>query len=485
MLPRPASLLVSFIMGISMVHAEQYPVSAVSQLATSAEIQAMPSSFSPIVFTLDGIDALGEVSPLLESRPGGSTISYLEPRVEEVWQLPDNDVHALPWTGRTADTARAVKQAKALLLLLIGIAKQEKRPVVIVAHSWGSVLAYRALIDLYGNGDIRDGDIDQLITIGSPLFEENVAVRKFARLHANWIGAAPAGLTVRQWHSFYTNHDCLGGGVSEAGVENHNLPTSETKCLKAHRAYFEDDKLLRKIGQYVTEGLQAREQTIAGRRKLLSERAPAEKPTRKTADVAGTRSPPPGGWSADVKSSSRIETFEVLGLKLGMNMNQVKRIYPQIGISRFAQYGKDIYFVGKGEIEGWKVTMNFAPRVFQSKLYDLSMRKTPKAVNYEMVFSKLRKKYGQPDCQAASRSLGDGAICWGGCRGGRDGFGREICQITRLPPIDRFRVKIYGRTITARLMDGDLYKRVNQRFRQIEEDERRKRERKTTDELKF
>ena len=318
---RPTSLLVYFIMGISMVQAKQYPVSAFSQLATSAETQAMPSSPSPIVFTLDGIDPLSEVSPLLEARPGGSTISYLEPRIEEIWQLPESDVHSLPWTGRTADTALAVEQAKALLLLIIGIAKQENQPVVIVAHSWGSVLAYRALLDLYRNGDIRDGDIDQLITIGSPLFEENIAVRKFARLHAGWIGAAPAGLTVRQWQSFYTEHDCLGGGVPEAGVENHNLPTSETKCLKAHRAYFEEDNVLKFIDQYVKRGLRTREQIMAGREKLLP---PETTGTTQTGEPS----------LATVEARHDVTTFDLYGIRLYMTYDEVMNVMQRISKDR-------------------------------------------------------------------------------------------------------------------------------------------------------
>lgn len=231
---------------------------------------AASETLSAIVFTLDGIDWLSAVFPLLGARPGGATISYLEPRIEEVWQLPDGDVISFPWTGRFADTALAVEQAKGFITLLVRKASNAQKPLVIVGHSWGSVLAYRALVELSKEGKIKQGDVDQLITMGSPLFEENSDVRDFARPRAGWIGAAPTGLTVRQWQNFYTEHDCLGGGVPEAGVEHHNLPTSETKCLKAHNAYFKEDNLLKFIDQYVKRGLRTREQIMAGREKLLS-----------------------------------------------------------------------------------------------------------------------------------------------------------------------------------------------------------------------
>ena len=219
-----------------------YELIASLQLAASKALSA-------IVFTLDGIDLLTSLTGIKETRPGGSTISYLEPRIEEVWQLPENDVHSLPWTGRTADTALAVEQAKGFITLLVRKASNDQKPFVIVGHSWGSVLAYRALVELSKEGKIKQGDIDQLITFGSPLFEEIRTVRQFARRKARWIDAAPASLTVPKWQNFYTEDDCLGGGVSEAGVDQHELPTPETSCGNAHNAYHEDALLLRKIGK--------------------------------------------------------------------------------------------------------------------------------------------------------------------------------------------------------------------------------------------
>ena len=56
------------------------------------------------------------------------------------------------------------------------------------SHSWGSVLAYQALAELYAEGKIGSGDIDVFVTLGSPLGSRKAPIQQFTRANAIWTG---------------------------------------------------------------------------------------------------------------------------------------------------------------------------------------------------------------------------------------------------------------------------------------------------------
>ena len=227
---------------------------AVLQIATS---QNPP----PIILTIDGIDlaASQELQALLGLLVEGRADSYLEPAIRSEWDfVKDEDVHYLPWSGNYADTPKFIENAKGIIDLLTRTARRDKRPFVIVSHSWGSVLAYRAIDELSRSGKLPEGSVDQFITLGSPLNSRNLIYRAKVRQYINWSGTAAMGGPVVVWRNYWIDEDSVSNAIDELGKKNIQLPYSKTRDGKAHSSYFNYEKsplLWNKIGLDVRKAL--------------------------------------------------------------------------------------------------------------------------------------------------------------------------------------------------------------------------------------
>lgn len=152
--------------------------------------------------------------------------------------MNDEDVHYAPWSGNYADTPKFINSIKSITKLVAGMARRDNKPFVIVSHSWGSVLAYRAIDELFRNGKLQKGEVDQLITLGSPLNSSNLVYRTKVCQHIDWRGASPIGGPVREWQNYWIKEDKISNSIPELSENDIQLPYSETRDGKAHSAYY-------------------------------------------------------------------------------------------------------------------------------------------------------------------------------------------------------------------------------------------------------
>lgn len=121
---------------------------------------------SPIILAVAGFHPLAELG-LYESWAG-----YLGRALENSPNISriGAEVVRFAWSGDTRDTDSAVAALRRTYIpALLARARQEKKPLVIVTHSWGGILAYRALHELQEQGELNKGDVEQFVTLGVPL----------------------------------------------------------------------------------------------------------------------------------------------------------------------------------------------------------------------------------------------------------------------------------------------------------------------------
>lgn len=151
----------------------------------------MPSDrIRPIIIALDGI-AGGLSVTGFDSVVPVRTAQYLEPALENAWGYYDfltTEIISVPWGGDLRDYPRLQNYIKLTKATIVNVVKKyPTRPIVIVAHSWGSVVAYQVLSELQSElsaGNVRSVNsnaIALLVTIGSPLASKNPVIRASLR----------------------------------------------------------------------------------------------------------------------------------------------------------------------------------------------------------------------------------------------------------------------------------------------------------------
>jgi hypothetical protein len=58
--------------------------------------------------------------------------------------VDSESIHDVPWSGDLRESPAAVESAVGMIAVLAQKAGKDQRSLVIVAHSWGSVIAYYA-----------------------------------------------------------------------------------------------------------------------------------------------------------------------------------------------------------------------------------------------------------------------------------------------------------------------------------------------------
>lgn len=241
--------------------------------ATSTTTPATAKTPVPMILVIDGFDP-GVYDPTgLFSNSSGRVDSYLMPKIKtswaEFWDLQEwKNLHQVIWSGDPTSTALAVGTARVDIQQLL-YAKSETQPLVIVTHSWGNVIAYRALIDLSEQGILKPGDVDTFISMGSPLNAQRKILRAFTRRLYQWSGPAPAANAVQQWRNYYIEPaDKISGPIpgTDANVTNIAVPYtgSADDLWTAHSAYHKDSRFLRQIGMELRNALAASTPQLAG-----------------------------------------------------------------------------------------------------------------------------------------------------------------------------------------------------------------------------
>ena len=133
--------------------------------------------------------------------------------------LKDRNALVVPfhWTRDPRKSREALADFTAWLPQVSAAAGKARKPVYIVAHSWGSVLAY-TLLKRFMETSSPVG-VDRLITLGSPLSSSRAWLTAF--VHGN---AIAEGLPIRvepltnagQWINFLAKRDLISGEIKAA-----------------------------------------------------------------------------------------------------------------------------------------------------------------------------------------------------------------------------------------------------------------------------
>lgn len=131
----------------------------------------------------------------------------------------DFEVANIPWSRDPSKTVAEIESVKAMLRNL----SQEAgaRPLYLICHSWGSVLAHEALTRLAREG--RPVRVRRFVTFGSTLAPTRVYTWLFKRYHqvthgVSWTVAKPEGVEV--WVNFWASNDPYSGPIKAA---DHNV----------------------------------------------------------------------------------------------------------------------------------------------------------------------------------------------------------------------------------------------------------------------
>lgn len=153
--------------------------------------------------------------------------NYLEQKIEGLGG--GITVVPFPWSRDPGDSAKVVPQLESKIIQVYDSYKGTGRPIYILAHSWGSVLAHSALHRV--DKDRPDVRIDKFITAGSPLVPANFVVALFDKLEIKK-GDLEKKVTkpsvVRVWRNFWSSRDPYSNSLDaadsncqvDAGVEN-------------------------------------------------------------------------------------------------------------------------------------------------------------------------------------------------------------------------------------------------------------------------
>ncbi|MDO8803753.1 MAG: hypothetical protein Q7R35_04930 [Elusimicrobiota bacterium] len=108
---------------------------------------------------------------------------YLDSRLMEILPNGKYDIVPVRWSRDPDESEAAVPVVEAQIIKVFAAAKAEGRPVFLVAHSWGTVLAHTVLNRLaVSNPEVK---IDKLITLGSPLVPGSWWMKIFMKLEIN------------------------------------------------------------------------------------------------------------------------------------------------------------------------------------------------------------------------------------------------------------------------------------------------------------
>lgn len=145
--------------------------------------------------------------------------NYLELKLQELPGYADHNLVILPfaWSRDPADSKKTLPELQARIIEVYDTYKASGRPVYILAHSWGSMLAHTAL---HRVGQVRpDVRIEKLITAGSPLVPANIVAKLFVKLEVKKEGlekrvSKPA--IVGTWRNFWAARDAYSNAIPAA-----------------------------------------------------------------------------------------------------------------------------------------------------------------------------------------------------------------------------------------------------------------------------
>ncbi|MBK5275631.1 MAG: right-handed parallel beta-helix repeat-containing protein [Desulfuromonadales bacterium] len=175
------------------------------------------------VITIDGIDFGATFTGSIFGDSGtGYIYSAIDPASTRGREITDKigPIQPFYWASDAIYTDAAVHSLTGILRDAYTQTKASNAPLVIVSHSWGTVLAY---IVLKKNPDIV---VDKLITMGSPLkangADEGLLIGSFtdAKLFEQGINSIDALPNVKLWYNYWTDCDVVSASIPAVGGLN-------------------------------------------------------------------------------------------------------------------------------------------------------------------------------------------------------------------------------------------------------------------------
>ena len=185
------------------------------------------------VVVIDGV----HIKSILDPDYPPDFSKYLYDSINDYWtsliEAEVGQIKSFPWSRNIYDTPEYVQVLSAYLETL---SSENKKPLVILSHSWGTVLSYIAISN---NSNIT---VNKFITLGSPLNAQNATVHSFTRetLSGFNIDQINQLANVKNWFNFWAPCDPISGQISVA--DNTEIDTNylDNELMTCHGAYYGD-----------------------------------------------------------------------------------------------------------------------------------------------------------------------------------------------------------------------------------------------------
>lgn len=163
------------------------------------------------------------------------------------------------WSNDIGDTDVVIPKLTDYLEKYTQIKNQNGTSLMVLAHSWGTVLSY---IAMYKNPSTIS--VDKFITLGSPLDAQSsilyIPISTFTNnvLHGNSITEVDNLPNVTQWHNYWADCDPISGPitalVNPPTMFNQQISTNDS--YPCHLAYYEDSSVWTNILSDLIDGMQ-------------------------------------------------------------------------------------------------------------------------------------------------------------------------------------------------------------------------------------
>ncbi|MEW5950265.1 MAG: hypothetical protein GX447_07325 [Elusimicrobia bacterium] len=151
--------------------------------------------------------------------------NYLEQKIKELpYYNPEMVIIPFAWSREPADTDKTVAEFERKLKEVYKT-YGGKKPIFIIAHSWGSVLMHETLHRLEKSAP--DVKIDKLITMGSPLVPSNFVVKLFMKIEISkedLIKKVTHPQNLRYWKNIWAERDMYSNKIPAA---DYNIQVDE------------------------------------------------------------------------------------------------------------------------------------------------------------------------------------------------------------------------------------------------------------------
>ena len=120
--------------------------------------------------------------------------------------------------------------------------------------------------------------------------------------------------------------------------------------------------------------------------------------------------------------TSEISNFDIMDLKLGMTIDEVREKYPAMDIKIIKHWGTEdiLYYTGEippSKFNNWKIqSLFFSSFKDGKKLFKLSIEQFVGENVLNEVRKKVVDKYGKPDCSNLKKNEQSIEMKWGNCR---------------------------------------------------------------------